>query len=117
MTKDFSYDPVTAVDEATATGATAEIFADIRETMGIPILTSIWRGLADMDDSLSTVWSAAKPIYLSGHPVKALATSSNNPLCRRPSHCRPHYWLAPASTLRNWKPSGPLLMRITALTA
>jgi hypothetical protein len=73
MTKDFSYDPVTAVDEATATGATAEIFADIRQTMGIPILTSIWRGLADMDGSLQTVWDAAKPIYLSGHPEKALA--------------------------------------------
>ena len=72
MTSDFSYDPVTAVDEATATGATAEIFADIRHTMGIPILTSIWRGLAGIDDSLSKVWSAAKPVYLSGHPEKAL---------------------------------------------
>ena len=72
MTKDFSYDPVTAVNEATATGETAEIFADIRQTMGIPILTSIWRGLAGMDDSLQTVWDAAKPIYLSGHPENAL---------------------------------------------
>ncbi len=72
MSTDFSYDPVTAVDEATATGATAEIFADIRQTMGIPILTSIWRGLASMDDSLSKVWSAAKPIYSSGHPEAAL---------------------------------------------
>ncbi|UCH47412.1 MAG: hypothetical protein JSU95_15235 [Betaproteobacteria bacterium] len=73
MSEDFSYDPVTAVDEATATGATAKIFADIRETMGLPILTSIWRGLASMDDSLGAVWSAAKPIYLSGHPETALA--------------------------------------------
>lgn len=73
MSSDFSYDPVTAVDEATATGATAEIFADIRQTMGIPILTSIWRGLAGMNNCLSKVWSAAKPIYLSGHPEKALA--------------------------------------------
>jgi hypothetical protein len=73
MSADFSYDPVTAVDESTATGATAKIFADIRETMGIPLVTSIWRGLADMGDSLNTVWYAAKPIYLSGHPEKALA--------------------------------------------
>lgn len=72
MSDDFSYDPVTAVDEATATGATAEIFADIRETMGIPLVTSIWRGLAGMGDSLHTVWNAAKPIYLSGHPERAL---------------------------------------------
>lgn len=73
MTTDFAYDPVTAVDEATATGATAEIFADIRETMGIPLITSIWRGLASMGNSLPEVWSAAKPIYLSGLPEQALA--------------------------------------------
>lgn len=73
MSTDFSYDPVTAVDEASATGETAGIFADIRETMGIPLITSIWRGLADMNGSLFTVWNAAKPIYLSGHVDKALA--------------------------------------------
>ena len=55
MGKDFSYDPVTAVDEATATGETAEIFADIRQTMAIPLVTSIWRGLASIDDSLPEV--------------------------------------------------------------
>ncbi len=72
MTADFSYDPVTALDESAATGRTAEIFADIRETMGIPLITSIWRGLAGMGDSLETVWAAAKPIYLSGHTEPAL---------------------------------------------
>ena len=72
MSTDFSYDPVTAADESTATGVTAEIFADIRATMGIPLLTSIWRGLADMGDSLHTVWNAAKPVYLSGHAERAL---------------------------------------------
>lgn len=73
MRSDFAYDPVTALDESTATGATAEIFADIRATMSIPLLTSIWRGLAGMGDSLHTVWHAAKPVYLSGHPERALA--------------------------------------------
>lgn len=73
MSTDFSYDPVTAVDEATATGTTAEIFADIRDTMGIPLVTSIWRGLAGMGDSLQTVWNAAKPVYLSGHAEIALS--------------------------------------------
>jgi hypothetical protein len=72
MSSDFSYDPVTAVDESTATGATAEVFADIRETMGIPLVTSIWRGLAGMEDSLHTVWNASKPIYASGHAEQAL---------------------------------------------
>jgi len=73
MSTDFSYDPVTAVDEATATGATAEIFADIRATMGIPLITSIWRGLAGMEDCLPRVWALTKPIYLSGLPEGALA--------------------------------------------
>ena len=73
MPADFSYDPVTAVDEKSATGATADIFADIRDVMGIPLVTSIWRGLAGMDDSLAQAWRATRPIYLHGEPDRALA--------------------------------------------
>ena len=73
MGSDFAYDPVTALDEASATGETAAIFADIRQTMGIPLLTSIWRGLAGIDDSLPAVWELAKPLYASGLPEAALA--------------------------------------------
>lgn len=73
MDSDFAYDPVTAVDEASASGQTAAIFADIRETMGIPLVTSIWRGLAGMGDGLSQAWYLAKPIYASGSPEHALA--------------------------------------------
>ena len=73
MASDFSYDPVTAIDEASATGQAAEIFADIRRTMGIPLVTSIWRGLAGMEESLSQVWELTKPIYASGMPEHALA--------------------------------------------
>jgi len=62
MSADFTYDPVTAVDEKSATGIIAEIFADIREVMGIPLITSIWRGLAGMDNSLEVAWRAARPI-------------------------------------------------------
>lgn len=72
-----SYNPVTAMDEAAATGETAAIFADIRATMGIPLITSIWRGLADMDDSLARVWSIAKPLYQSGQPEAGLARVVN----------------------------------------
>lgn len=39
-------DPVTAISEAGVTGRTAEIFADIREVMQIPLITSTWRMLA-----------------------------------------------------------------------
>ena len=73
----YTYDPVTAIDEAKATGQTAQIFDDIRTTMEIPIVTSIWRGLATMDDSLSKVWTAAKPIYTTGAPLNALNAMPN----------------------------------------
>ena len=64
---DFSYDPVTAISENEAKGKTAEIFEDIRNTMNIPLITSIWRGLASMDNSLEDIWLLTKPIYLSGY--------------------------------------------------
>ena len=69
---DFSYDPVKAISEDQATGKTAEIFLDIKKTMQIPLITSIWRGLAGMNDSLEKVWILTKPIYLSGTPELAL---------------------------------------------
>lgn len=75
---DFSYDPVTAVSEDQATGKTAEIFLDIKKTMQIPLITSIWRGLAGMNDSLEKVWILTKPIYLSGTPELALNRMLNS---------------------------------------
>ena len=65
-------DPVTAISEAEATGRTAEIFADIREVMQIPLITSIWRVLADFDGGLEAAWTAVRPIYESGQPDAAL---------------------------------------------
>jgi hypothetical protein len=70
MTADFGYDPVTAIAEAKAVGEAAALFAEIRQTMRIPLVTSIWRGLAAMDDSLRLAWTAAKPIYESGEPER-----------------------------------------------
>ena len=75
---DFSYDPVTAISENEAKGKTAEIFEDIRNTMNIPLITSIWRGLASMDNSLEDIWLLTKPIYLSGSPELALTNMINN---------------------------------------
>ena len=68
MALDFNYDPVTVTDEATATGITADVFRDIRQTMNIPIVTSIWRALASWDNCLEETWNAVKPIYLSRLP-------------------------------------------------
>jgi len=75
MRSDFAYDPVTAIDESAAARDTALVFTEIRRTMDIPLVTSIWRRLAGMDDSLRPAWEAARPIYESGEPERALAPS------------------------------------------
>ena len=53
----YGSDPVSAIVETEAAGETAEIFADIRATMEIPLLTSIWRTLVSIDGGLAAVWS------------------------------------------------------------
>ena len=72
MNSDISYDPVSVIDEKEAIGETAKIFKDIRETMNIPLITSIWRGLAEIDDSLKKIWTIARPIYETQNPEKKL---------------------------------------------
>jgi hypothetical protein len=51
------------------------LFAESRQTMHIPLVTSIRRGLAGRDDNLRLAWVAAKPIYESGAPERALTRS------------------------------------------
>ncbi len=66
MSIDHNHDPVNAISEAEATGRTAEIFADIREVMQIPLVTSIWRTLDAVDGGLESTWAATRPIFQSG---------------------------------------------------
>lgn len=66
-------DPVSAISEAEAVGETAAVFADIRATMEIPLITSIWRSLYDVDGGLPAAWRAVKPIYQTGQPAASLA--------------------------------------------
>ena len=63
MSHNYQHDPVAAMSESEATGEVAEIFADIRETMQLPLLTSIWRILAGVPNGLLPVWEATKPIF------------------------------------------------------
>ena len=70
--KTIIHDPVTALAESEATGETAKIFDDIRSTMQIPMLTSIWRVLADSLEDLDLAWKSVKPLYKSGQPEAAL---------------------------------------------
>lgn len=53
-----------AIAEEVASGETARIYAEIRETLGIVNL--IWRHLATIDGALYWAWSALGPVYASG---------------------------------------------------
>lgn len=65
-------DPFPAVTEAAATGATADLFADIRATVGVRVVNLVWRHLATMDGALPWAWAAVKPLYLRGLADRAV---------------------------------------------
>ena len=59
-------DPFPAIAEAEARGATADLFADIRATVGVRVVNLVWRHLATIDDALPWAWAAVKPLYQQG---------------------------------------------------
>ncbi|HEY1797937.1 MAG TPA: hypothetical protein VGG57_17625 [Stellaceae bacterium] len=59
-------DPVSAIAEASATGAVAEIFADIRRVLGVEVVNLIWRHLATIPDALPWAWGMLRPLYADG---------------------------------------------------
>ena len=61
-----SGDPVATITEAEATGEVANIYADIRATLGVPVVNLIWRHLAVLPGALPWGWQALKPLYASG---------------------------------------------------
>lgn len=66
------HDPVSALREEDATGEVAVLFEDIRATMQLPMLTSIWRILASSPDTLRTTWQLTKPLFKTGYPEAIL---------------------------------------------
>jgi hypothetical protein len=59
-------DPVPAIAEASATGAVAEIFADIRRVLGVEVVNLIWHHLATIPDALPWTWGMLRPLYADG---------------------------------------------------
>jgi hypothetical protein len=64
-------DPFPAVAEAAATGEIADLFADIRATVGVRVVNLVWRHLATFEGALPWAWGAVKPLYLAGMPDEA----------------------------------------------
>jgi hypothetical protein len=55
---------VPSVLETAATGEIAEIYSDIRTTLGTSVVNLIWRNLATIPGALPWTWSAVRPLYL-----------------------------------------------------
>lgn len=70
---------VKLVDEQTATGKVAAVFADIKRTKSIDFVPNFWRALATNPDNLELVWSRLKALM---HPEAAGRTSPLDPLTR-----------------------------------
>ena len=62
----MSGDPVPAVTEAEATGEIAALYADIRASLGVPVVNLIWRHLATFPGALAWAWNAVRPVYVVG---------------------------------------------------
>ena len=54
------------VSEKEATGKVAKIYDDIRKTLDMSMVNTIWRNLALKPEVLDWVWSSLKPIYKNG---------------------------------------------------
>lgn len=61
-----SGDPVPSVSEAEATGEIADLYAEIRQTLGMTFANLIWRNLAPIPGALRWTWETMKPRYANG---------------------------------------------------
>ncbi len=61
-----SGDPVPAIREEDATGEIASLFADLRGTLGVPVVNLVWRHLATMPGALPWAWARVRPLYADG---------------------------------------------------
>lgn len=57
--------PVPAIAEAEAQGEIAALYADIRATLGVPVVNLIWRHLATIPTALPWAWTSVRALYTS----------------------------------------------------
>ena len=70
---------VAPVDEQTATGKVAEIYADIKQTKNIDFVPNFWRVLATNPDHLELVWTRLRTLM---HPEAVGRESKLDPVTR-----------------------------------
>ncbi len=84
-----SGDPVPSIAEADATGEIAELYGDIRQSLGIPFVNLVWRNLASVPGGLKWAWTTMKPLYQQGavyEEARQLRNSQTLPLVPILSH-------------------------------
>ena len=54
------------IKEEDAEGNVAYIYSDLRKSLNIEVVNTIWRYLATIDGGLEWVWSSSKKLYMSG---------------------------------------------------
>jgi hypothetical protein len=57
-------DSVPSIAESAASGEIADIYADIRATLGTSVVNLIWRNLATLPGALRWTWSTVRPLYV-----------------------------------------------------
>jgi len=92
-------DPIPALREQDATGEVAEIFADLRATLGVPFVNLIRRHLATMPGMLDWAWAVVKPLHGTGllpglaqglrQGCRCPQGSGSRPACTTPSASLP----------------------------
>lgn len=61
------------IAEADATGEVAELYAEIRHSLGLPVVNLIWRHFATIDGGLPWAWRTIGPLYTSGAAEQSAA--------------------------------------------
>lgn len=65
--------PLTELKESDASGRIAEIYTDIRYSLGVPMVNLIFRHLATVPDCLEWLWEQVGSLYVSGALTAAAA--------------------------------------------
>ncbi|MDC3410046.1 hypothetical protein OAY88_01785, partial [Alphaproteobacteria bacterium] len=54
------------IKEEDAQGNIASIYSDLRKSLNLKVVNTIWRYLATIDGGLEWVWDSSKTLYISG---------------------------------------------------
>jgi hypothetical protein len=75
---------VPSIQETEATGEIAELYSDIRKTLGTSVVNLVWRNLATIPGALQWTWSTVRPLYAGPAGAHAEAVRRKLPVPRVP---------------------------------